>query len=165
MATKTVIINLQKTPDDEKADLRIFGGCDEVFLALMKELGMEIEQMKPWYPQHAKPLDKLPRWLEPFYKKAAIRLHQTMKELEDLSEKQSSDGKKEHNDHNANAKPSIGKSSSNNENSNIDASDIVQATKKLSLMNDLTGKQQLRSVLMTIRTVDGKVFSEKVQRS
>lgn len=37
-----VIVNLQKTPLDRLASLRIFGKCDQVMEGLMKELGLEI---------------------------------------------------------------------------------------------------------------------------
>jgi len=40
--THLVIINLQKTPLDRLATLRIFGKCDEVMEALMKELEKEV---------------------------------------------------------------------------------------------------------------------------
>ncbi len=39
---KLVIVNLQKTPLDDFADLRIFSKCDEVMEGLMRELGLEI---------------------------------------------------------------------------------------------------------------------------
>jgi mono-ADP-ribosyltransferase sirtuin 6 len=169
MAKKTVIINLQKTPDDEKADLRIFGGCDEVFSALMKELGMEIEPMKPWYPQHAKPLDKLPRWLDPMYKESAIRLHQTMKKLENQSEMKVEEKKspsEKMNDRSATSKTKSVKMSSSSEKSssgfkplslcmkssssvqdkatsNSNISEMNQVKKSIQLLQDLASKQQV----------------------
>jgi len=43
MAQKTVIINLQKTPDDSKADLRIFSYADPVLTALMERLNIKLD--------------------------------------------------------------------------------------------------------------------------
>ncbi len=44
---KMVIINLQKTPKDKHASLRIFGECDPVMTMLMQELGIEIPKFEP----------------------------------------------------------------------------------------------------------------------
>merc|ERR1712139_178126 len=43
MARKTVIINLQRTPDDSKADLRIFSYADPVLTALMDRLDIKLD--------------------------------------------------------------------------------------------------------------------------
>jgi len=43
MARKTVIINLQKTPDDDDAHLRLWGKADDVFLRLMELLQIQID--------------------------------------------------------------------------------------------------------------------------
>ncbi len=37
-----VIVNIQKTPYDDLAKLRIFGFCDQVMELLFKKLGMNI---------------------------------------------------------------------------------------------------------------------------
>lgn len=74
MAKQTVILNLQPTPDDAKADVRIWGKCDPVFSGLMKRLAVEIEPTPAWHPRDAMPLDQLPADLNPYYVRAAQRL-------------------------------------------------------------------------------------------
>jgi len=76
MAKKTVIINLQATPDDKRCDLRIYAQCDAVFGELMRLLGLAIDPIPVWRPQHAKPLKSLPGWLDMEYRQAAKRLEE-----------------------------------------------------------------------------------------
>jgi hypothetical protein len=59
-----VIINLQKTPYDKKATLRIFAKTDEVFELLMKELEVPILAPPKWRPAHPKP--DAPEWSRGF---------------------------------------------------------------------------------------------------
>jgi NAD-dependent SIR2 family protein deacetylase len=42
-AKRTVIINLQETPDDDRCDLRIFAKCDPIFEAACTKLGVVID--------------------------------------------------------------------------------------------------------------------------
>lgn len=74
MAKKTVIVNLQPTPDDAKATLRIFAKCDPVFAGLMTRLGVEVDPTPIWQPADAVPLGQLPKDLHPYYMRAAHRL-------------------------------------------------------------------------------------------
>jgi len=64
MAKKTVIINLQQTPDDDKCyrGLRLWGTCDEVLRQLLPCLGVaNIDNPPPWRPRDAVPLEDLAR--------------------------------------------------------------------------------------------------------
>merc|ERR1712167_397768 len=47
MAKKTVIINLQKTPDDDKAHLRLWARADTVFHRLMDVLSLDLDPVPP----------------------------------------------------------------------------------------------------------------------
>ncbi|KAH3767871.1 transcriptional regulator, Sir2 family protein [Pelomyxa schiedti] len=76
MAKKTVIINLQPTPDDRKAHLRIWATCDEVFVGLMGALGVPIEQPPIWHPKDALPISEIPKEVNSYYIEAAMRLSQ-----------------------------------------------------------------------------------------
>jgi len=47
MAQRTVIVNLQKTPDDDKAHLRIFADADQVLNSMMERLNLPIDPVPP----------------------------------------------------------------------------------------------------------------------
>merc|ERR1711998_255057 len=47
MARRTVIVNLQKTPDDDQAHLRIFAYADPVLTGLMQRLDIKIDPAPP----------------------------------------------------------------------------------------------------------------------
>jgi len=51
MAKKVILINLQATPDDDKADLRIWAKCDTVFQGLLDRLNVEVLPVPVWYPR------------------------------------------------------------------------------------------------------------------
>eukprot|EP01012_Entosiphon_sulcatum_P035464 TRINITY_DN45010_c0_g1_i1.p1 TRINITY_DN45010_c0_g1~~TRINITY_DN45010_c0_g1_i1.p1 ORF type:complete len:489 (+),score=71.52 TRINITY_DN45010_c0_g1_i1:21-1487(+) len=74
LAKKVVIINLQATPDDDKANLRIWAKCDPVFVGLMERFGLEIDPVPVWRPRDAVPIAKIPKWVHPYYVEAAKRL-------------------------------------------------------------------------------------------
>jgi len=74
LAKKTVLINLQATPDDDKADLRIWAKCDPVFNGLMERLGITIDPIPVWKPVDAVPIDKIPACVVPFYVQKAKEL-------------------------------------------------------------------------------------------
>lgn len=75
MAKKVVLINLQPTPDDSKADLRIWAKCDPVFAGLMQRLdNMEVDPVPVWRPRDGVSIDKIPSWVHPYYVAAAARL-------------------------------------------------------------------------------------------
>ncbi|KAH3762830.1 transcriptional regulator, Sir2 family protein [Pelomyxa schiedti] len=63
MAKKTVIINLQATPDDEQAHLRIWATCDEVFTLLLEDLGILLDPIPVWHPRDALPVSQNPSLL------------------------------------------------------------------------------------------------------
>lgn len=81
-AKKTVIVNLQATPDDDDCHLRIWATCDEVFGGLLERLNIEVDPVPVWRPADYVPLDKLPKWLDPYYVKAARRLEQMIAQRE-----------------------------------------------------------------------------------
>jgi NAD-dependent SIR2 family protein deacetylase len=83
-AKQTVIVNLQKTPDDKKCDLRIWAKCDIVSAGLLARLGLEPMPVPVWRPRDALPLSQLPYYVSQPYKEAAKRLMQ-------LAEKQEQD--------------------------------------------------------------------------
>lgn len=58
MSKRTVIINLQKTPDDDDAHLRIFAHCDPVLSGVMQRLGLEVDPAPVWHRTSGSP--KLP---------------------------------------------------------------------------------------------------------
>jgi len=60
MARQSVIINLQETPDDHRADLRIFAPCDVVFEGLMERLALATDPVPQWAPA-----DPVPRAMVP----------------------------------------------------------------------------------------------------
>ena len=49
-ATKTVICNLQATPDDKKADLRVWAKCDDIMEGVCERLGVDVAAPQPWLP-------------------------------------------------------------------------------------------------------------------
>lgn len=63
LAKKTVIVNLQETPDDQKADLRIFANSDEVFEGLMQRMNIPIDPR----PDH-QARDAVPKAEVPFFR-------------------------------------------------------------------------------------------------
>ena len=74
-AKKTVIINLQQTPDDKRCDLRIWATCDDVMSTLFDRMGMEISEPPVWKPRDYIPLDILRTMhIHPHYLRAAERL-------------------------------------------------------------------------------------------
>jgi len=52
MAKKTVIVNLQKTPDDGDCHLRLFADADTVMTSLMQRLDIPIDPVPEWRPAH-----------------------------------------------------------------------------------------------------------------
>jgi len=91
MAKKVVLINLQATPDDNEAHLRIWAKCDPVFEGLMERLGVEIDPIPVWRPEHSVPINKIPKSVHPYYVKKA----QGIEEMAKLRELEAQDRKKE----------------------------------------------------------------------
>eukprot|EP00466_Bigelowiella_natans_P019793 jgi/Bigna1/48995/estExt_Genewise1.C_370062 len=81
LAKRTVIINLQQTPDDRKCDLRIWGKTDPVFEALMEQLGISIDPVPVWIPRDSVPIHKIPKYVSSYYVQAAKRLEDSNKKL------------------------------------------------------------------------------------
>jgi len=81
LAKRTVIINLQQTPDDRKCDLRIWGKTDPVFEALMDNLGISIDPVPEWIPRDSVPIHKIPKYVSSYYVQAAKRLEESNKKL------------------------------------------------------------------------------------
>eukprot|EP01087_Luapelamoeba_hula_P003285 TRINITY_DN13093_c0_g1_i1.p1 TRINITY_DN13093_c0_g1~~TRINITY_DN13093_c0_g1_i1.p1 ORF type:complete len:400 (-),score=65.74 TRINITY_DN13093_c0_g1_i1:50-1249(-) len=67
MAKKTVLINLQATPDDEQASLRIWAKCDPVFQGLMERLGIPIDPIPAWRPRDSVPISQIPSYVLPHH--------------------------------------------------------------------------------------------------
>merc|ERR1712031_138500 len=86
-AKKTVIINLQKTPDDKKCDLRIWAQCDPVSAGLLSRLGLEPMPTPVWRPRDALPVDRLPKYVNHTYCAAALRLMQLATSREEEMQK------------------------------------------------------------------------------
>jgi NAD-dependent SIR2 family protein deacetylase len=85
MAKKTVIVNLQQTPDDKKCHLRIWAQCDPVSAGLLARLNLEPLLIPVWRPRDA--LAKLPASLPWTYRDAAQRLEEMACQREkDLAE-------------------------------------------------------------------------------
>jgi len=82
-AKKTVIINLQKTPDDKKCDLRIWAQCDPVSAGLLARLGLEPLPVPAWRPRDGVPLDQLPAYVPQCYREAAERLSKVAAQRDD----------------------------------------------------------------------------------
>jgi len=79
MAKKVVLINLQATPDDEQADLRIWAKCDPVFQGLLDRLNMQVLPVPVWRPRDSVPIDKIPSTCHKYYIEKAKLLEQTAK--------------------------------------------------------------------------------------
>jgi NAD-dependent SIR2 family protein deacetylase len=75
-AKKVVLINLQPTPDDDKADLRIWARCDPVFACLMDQLDLEIDPIPVWRPRDSIPLKKIAALVGPHDMKCAKELEE-----------------------------------------------------------------------------------------
>lgn len=67
LAKKVVLINLQATPDDDAANLRIWAKCDPVFSGLMERLELPIDPSPVWRPKDSVAIDKIPKWVHPYY--------------------------------------------------------------------------------------------------
>lgn len=75
-AKRTVIINLQRTPDDKKCHLRIWAQCDPVAAGLLARLGLEPMPVPVWRPRDGLPLNQLPSYLPQRDRDAAKRLEE-----------------------------------------------------------------------------------------
>eukprot|EP01060_Flectonema_neradi_P017844 TRINITY_DN246_c0_g1_i1.p1 TRINITY_DN246_c0_g1~~TRINITY_DN246_c0_g1_i1.p1 ORF type:complete len:490 (+),score=115.71 TRINITY_DN246_c0_g1_i1:60-1472(+) len=79
-AKKTVIINLQQTPDDKKCDLRIWATCDDVMSTLFDKMGLEIDEPPIWIPKDYIPIQNLKAMgVHSYYIAAAERLENHIK--------------------------------------------------------------------------------------
>jgi len=78
MAKKTVLVNLQRTPDDEKCHLRIWGTCDDVFMRVCQKLEVEVGDPPAWRAKDAIPHARIPSQ----HKEAAQRLEELAKQRE-----------------------------------------------------------------------------------
>jgi NAD-dependent SIR2 family protein deacetylase len=76
MARQVVLINLQPTPDDDEATLRIWAKCDPVFEGLMARLNVPIDPIPAWRPRDAVPLNKIPGYVHPYYKEKARNIEE-----------------------------------------------------------------------------------------
>eukprot|EP00727_Mastigamoeba_balamuthi_P012701 m51a1_g8053 putative transcriptional sir2 family protein (465) ;mRNA; f:118182-119805 len=76
LARRTAIVNLQATPDDARADLRIWAPCDAVFRALLARLGVDADPVPAWHPRDAVPVDAIPRYVSAAHVDCARRLAQ-----------------------------------------------------------------------------------------
>jgi NAD-dependent SIR2 family protein deacetylase len=86
-ARRTVIINLQQTPDDRKCDLRIWAQCDPVSAGLLARLGLEPLPIPIWRPRDALPLDQIPAHVSSSYREAAKRLSDLAAQQEQRNKK------------------------------------------------------------------------------
>merc|ERR1711912_75392 len=84
-AKKTVIVNLQKTPDDSKCDLRIWAQCDPVSAGLLARLGLDPMPVPVWRPRDALPLQDIPTSVSQPYREAAARLAQLTAPIDEQS--------------------------------------------------------------------------------
>jgi NAD-dependent SIR2 family protein deacetylase len=84
-AKKTVIVNLQKTPDDKKCHLRIWAQCDPVSAGLLARLGLDPMPVPVWRPRDALPLQDIPRSVSQPYREAAARLAQLITQSDEQS--------------------------------------------------------------------------------
>lgn len=75
-AKRTVIVNLQKTPDDGKCSLRIWAQCDPVSAGLLARLGLEPMPVPVWRPRDGLPLSEIPAYVSKPYRDAAKRLEE-----------------------------------------------------------------------------------------
>eukprot|EP01064_Diplonema_japonicum_P029930 TRINITY_DN4962_c0_g1_i1.p1 TRINITY_DN4962_c0_g1~~TRINITY_DN4962_c0_g1_i1.p1 ORF type:complete len:352 (+),score=72.50 TRINITY_DN4962_c0_g1_i1:45-1100(+) len=75
MAKKTVIINLQATPDDKKCDLRLWATCDSIMEGVLDRLSLPLPATPKWRPMHPVPVAMLgKRGIDQRYIEAARRL-------------------------------------------------------------------------------------------
>jgi len=88
LAKKTVLINLQATPDDNVAHLRIWAKCDPVFEGLMERLNIPIDPIPVWKPRDAVLISKIPSWVNPHYIKKAKELESFYQQLENEHKEQ-----------------------------------------------------------------------------
>jgi NAD-dependent SIR2 family protein deacetylase len=79
MAKKVVLINLQATPDDEQADLRIWAKCDPVFEALCNRLNITIDPIPVWRPRDSVPINMIPSYVNKYYIEKAKDLEEMAK--------------------------------------------------------------------------------------
>jgi NAD-dependent SIR2 family protein deacetylase len=86
-AARSVIVNLQQTPDDRKCDLRVWAKCDEVSAALLTHLGLEPMPAPIWRPRDALPLDQVPNYVRRENREAARRLQQLITTRETENER------------------------------------------------------------------------------
>jgi len=91
LAKKTVIINLQATPDDDKCDLRIWAKCDPTFMGVMQYLGVEIDPIPVWRPRDSLPIEKIPAGVHPYY----IEKAKALEEMALLREAEAADREEE----------------------------------------------------------------------
>jgi len=85
-AKRTVIINLQATPDDicymsdegpdrsKPCHLRIWAKCDTVFMGLMDRLGLQNDPIPAWTPRDAVPISEIPHYVHGYYVQKAKKL-------------------------------------------------------------------------------------------
>jgi len=86
MAKKVALINLQATPDDEQADLRIWAKCDPVFEALCNRLNITIDPIPVWRPRDSIPIVKIPKYVNKYYIERAKDLEEMAKFREQEAE-------------------------------------------------------------------------------
>jgi len=81
---KVALVNLQKTPDDDKCDLRIFGPTDKMFEKLVEKFGLEMEYPPVFRPRDSVPLSALPDNVSEFFYEATELLEEvaTQREIE-----------------------------------------------------------------------------------
>jgi len=95
MAKKVALINLQATPDDETANLRIWAKCDPVFEALCNRLDITIDPIPAWRPRDSVPINQIPSHINKYYVEKAKDLEEMAKfreqEAEDRRIQQMSD--------------------------------------------------------------------------
>jgi len=83
---KVVIVNLQETPDDDIADLRIFAKTDIVHEGIMARLSLSLDPIPVWRPRDALPINKIPKNVCTYYVQKArdLELVAQMREAEAL---------------------------------------------------------------------------------
>jgi len=88
LAKKVVLINLQPTPDDNAAHLRIWARCDPVFEGLMERLNIAIDPIPIWRPRDRVAIKKIPSCVDPQYIQKAIDLKRFYKNMENQIQEQ-----------------------------------------------------------------------------
>ena len=89
LAKKTIMINLQATPDDSKVDLRIWSPCDTVMSELFSSMGLTLSPPSVWIPRDYVPVEDLPRrGIPPYYVAAAKRLDALIKQSKEGGRKE-----------------------------------------------------------------------------